>query len=482
MRLTMRPVTAYALCLLVTAFATSPAPAQTSLTYQGRLKLNEVPLNGNCDLKVTLWDAASGGVAVTAPITIANVVVDKGLFTIAPDFGSLPWNGAARYLEIAVRTPPGGGTFTTLTPRQLITPSPYALHAEDSGEWNETGNNIWRYEGNLGIGSDNPVARLHIVGPGSSMATAIFDQPSGSNYIEFGSHLAPSPFTTGTLLSFTNNGVDTGRIASTSNGDLLFGTGASGSIRLSIGASGTVGIGSPALPDTRLALDSAPGYSIYMVGEGKLRAASSMELSTASGDINLVPIWGKSVHINPDGPGVTSSGDLFVNGQLGVGMAVDSSWGISSALSCQKLQGGSSWNVPSDRRAKEAIEPIHGAVDRLARLRPVSFRWREWYRTAVPSVGEGTEFNFIAQEFEEVFPGSCTPTSITTPDGGRLLSLNTSVLTPYTVAAIQELHERNTSLEAQLQQRTDELRELQSEVAALHTAVLELQRTRSGPH
>ena len=40
--------------------------------------------------------------------------------------------GSARWLEISVRAA-GGGEFTTLTPRQPLTPSPYALYAPNAG-------------------------------------------------------------------------------------------------------------------------------------------------------------------------------------------------------------------------------------------------------------------------------------------------------------------------------------------------------------
>jgi hypothetical protein len=61
--------------------------------------------------------------------TIGPVAVSNGLFTVALDFGA-DFPGADRWLEIGVRTN-GTASYTTLSPRQKLTPSPYALTASN---------------------------------------------------------------------------------------------------------------------------------------------------------------------------------------------------------------------------------------------------------------------------------------------------------------------------------------------------------------
>src|SRR5262249_40284408 len=58
--------------------------------------------------------------------------VTNGLFTVSIDFGIDPNTGAGRWLEIAVCTN-GSASFTTLSPRQRLTPSPYANFAQTAG-------------------------------------------------------------------------------------------------------------------------------------------------------------------------------------------------------------------------------------------------------------------------------------------------------------------------------------------------------------
>jgi formylglycine-generating enzyme required for sulfatase activity len=112
--------------------ALSPQPSTfaqgTTFTYQGRLNDGGSPANGNYDLTFSLFGVSSGGTAVASPLTNAPVGVSNGLFTVALDFGSGVFTGAVRWLEIGVRTN-GGGGFSTLSPRQQITATPYAITA-----------------------------------------------------------------------------------------------------------------------------------------------------------------------------------------------------------------------------------------------------------------------------------------------------------------------------------------------------------------
>jgi hypothetical protein len=100
----------------------------SAFTYQGWLNDGGAPANGRYDLRFTLYSAASSGSAVAGPLGSDATAVNNGLFTLTLDFGSSAFTGAARWLEIAVRTN-GGGAFFPLSPRQLLTPTPYAISA-----------------------------------------------------------------------------------------------------------------------------------------------------------------------------------------------------------------------------------------------------------------------------------------------------------------------------------------------------------------
>jgi len=99
----------------------------TAFTYQGRLSNGANPADGYYDFRFGLEDAASGGNQIAGPLTNTATSVSNGLFAVTLDFGGA-FSGTNYWLDIGVRTN-GSGTFSSLTPRQAITPSPYALFA-----------------------------------------------------------------------------------------------------------------------------------------------------------------------------------------------------------------------------------------------------------------------------------------------------------------------------------------------------------------
>ena len=115
------------------AVAQSPTGVSASqgsaFTYQGRLTDNGSPANGTYDFQFTLYDAATNGSQVGSPVTVEDVAVSDGLFTVQLDFGSSAFDGNARWLEIAVRPGNSTGSYTTLMPRQALMAVPYALYA-----------------------------------------------------------------------------------------------------------------------------------------------------------------------------------------------------------------------------------------------------------------------------------------------------------------------------------------------------------------
>jgi hypothetical protein len=106
------------------------AQAQTTaFTYQGKLNDGNNATTGLYDITFSLFDSLTLGSQVGSTLTGTAMPVTNGVFTTSLDFGSAPFNGASRWLQIAVRTN-GTGSFTVLDPRTAISPTPYAIYAQ----------------------------------------------------------------------------------------------------------------------------------------------------------------------------------------------------------------------------------------------------------------------------------------------------------------------------------------------------------------
>lgn len=101
----------------------------SAFTYQGQLKERGQPASGLYDLQVCLFDGPSGPIPLTCAQDFDDVPVEGGLFEITLNFGSAPFIGQQRYLELRVRAGASGSGYTILTPRQLVRPAPEALRA-----------------------------------------------------------------------------------------------------------------------------------------------------------------------------------------------------------------------------------------------------------------------------------------------------------------------------------------------------------------
>lgn len=103
------------------------ADTGTSFTYQGRLRDSLRPAAETYDFTFALFDAGTNGTQISSTITNLGLPVPNMDFTASLDFGSNAFNGDPRWLEISVRR--DTNDFTVLSPRQQITPAPYALAA-----------------------------------------------------------------------------------------------------------------------------------------------------------------------------------------------------------------------------------------------------------------------------------------------------------------------------------------------------------------
>ncbi len=261
------------IALVAVAPSLGETPLSTAFTYQGQLKEGGVPLSDTADFQFTLWDAAGsgnppvGGTQVGSLQAVNALPVTAGLFTVALNgngaFGVNAFNGNARWIQIAVRSPAGAGVFTTLAPRQPLTATPYALYALNAPGGSSDRHSLDAVDGSpldavyvnnagkVGIGTTTPNHQLRIsggapwtsnfwtgsveldnaaaIGWRSNAAGRRFGIGQTNSGLYF-FHTASDPGTTGSPAVYDMFINDTGNVA--------IGTGATGTSKLDISASG----------------------------------------------------------------------------------------------------------------------------------------------------------------------------------------------------------------------------------------------------
>lgn len=127
-----RPITSLLAALFGVALSSHVNAQTNAFTYQGNLTDGGSPANGLYDLRFELSSSPSNSLLIGV-ITNTATDISNGLFTVTLDFGPGAFDGGDRWLEIgAVTNGPAPAGFSTLTPRQQITSTPYALKAAEA--------------------------------------------------------------------------------------------------------------------------------------------------------------------------------------------------------------------------------------------------------------------------------------------------------------------------------------------------------------
>jgi hypothetical protein len=253
-------------------------------------------------------------------------------------------------------------------------------------------------DGNVGIGTINPMRLLDVVGNIAGVRVVNQTNPNGSVLELKNDTSSPAPTFLGAINFVRPDGESLGQIgylAEPANA-MIFRTntafqGGLANERMRIAANGNVGIGTISLGGP------APTNNLHVTG--------GIRLGT------LLPNIGPAdIHVCRD-PG---SMDLVMCGM-------------------------------SDARLKTNIMPLTDALEKLEAIRGVSFEWNESYRSSGRSSGH-REIGVIAQEVEEVFPELVFTSS---SDGYK--AVDYSRLTAVLIEAVKELKAENEALKQRVE-------------------------------
>jgi hypothetical protein len=264
---------------------------------------------------------------------------------------------------------------------------------------------------NLGVGTSSPTAKLTVSGnqsfPEKTAAYIGVDiattSGNGGNFTVKAGNGSGAGNTAGNLYLGAGRGA-----ASASNGAIYFGT-----------AQGTNAVG---LDATLMTLEASGNLLMGMAA------------TVGGARMSVQPASGTGVGIETNG----SSGYYPMWFQV----AGTQKGYITTAT------GGTTYNTTSDYRLKENIQPMTGALAKVAQLKPCTYVWKE-----TGDSGQG----FIAHELAEIVPECVTGEKDGTFENGDPLyqGIDTSNLVATLTAAIQEqqaiistLTDRITALEA----------------------------------
>lgn len=353
----------------------------TAFTYQGHLKQNGEPAEGDYNFEFGLWDAEIGGnqIAVTP---VPNVSVTDGLFTVTIDFGADAFDNSARWLEIVVDGIP-------LMPRQPITRAPYSIQTRG----------IFVAENQrVGIGTNSPSNRLTVAGGDADFTGKV---GIGTSDPDEDHHVVGSAIITYELE------VDTVTADFIDCRDSRF--------------SSSVLIGDEQDTDGYLGVTREQDGTVFNV---RPSGAIAMRIKYQQGLPEPV-----TVGINTGG---NAQYTLHVNGSAA-------------------KPGGGLWSDSSDRRLKKNIRDLDGTLEKVLRLRGVSF---EYIDPEAINELSGERIGMIAQEVEEVFPDWVDEGA----DGYKFLTVRG--FTALTVEALRELRAEKDAQITELQARITALEAL----------------------
>jgi hypothetical protein len=417
--------------LLALAASAAQAAQAAGFTYHGSLQDGARPAEGRYDLRVTLYGDEHAVAPAAAPVTLYGVEVHEGRFSTTLDFAQDP--PAYGWIGVAVRQA-GSGDFVELAGRSAI-----------SGA-----GTCWSTSGNAGLTASNFVGTVD----NTPVVFATNNLPAGRF----------TPFNDGPAFQANYGFAGADRAIAvnygTAQGKDSFAGGYSGRVPTGNdrsfvwGGTARVPYVDSTLPDqfvvwadggfivnSSALTDSADDMVIYP--RGGPGADSDVDLVLVSASLK----YGR-LYVNDD------SGKLILNATSGVHIVnpVDIDGSLKIAGAASKATAGA-WQANSDGRIKQDIVPVEDAIDTLAKVRPVTFRYTDAYRAEHPGVADERYYNVIAQEFAQVFPDAVTPSgeylpgAAHTPDN-EILQVDTYPAQIVTIAAVQELARRNADLEA----------------------------------
>lgn len=157
------------ICLLFIVAGNIFAQSPEGINYQAVVRdaLGNVISSTTVGLRVSIHQTTAGGTIIyqetfsptTSSIGLLNVVIGQGTVAIGT-FSTIDWSAGPYFSELEL-DPAGGTTYTSMGTQEFVS-VPYALYAKNGSQWTNNGSAIFYTNGNVGIGTSLPSAKLHV--------------------------------------------------------------------------------------------------------------------------------------------------------------------------------------------------------------------------------------------------------------------------------------------------------------------------------
>ena len=380
-------------------------------------------------------------------------------------------------VEIEVTNLQGISSFTTL---QYQDPTKSHPAAEVTAGTFDAGNftfpNSLFVNDKVGIGTTNPGSTLDVNGSFRVVSTNPMSATGGTITNSSGY----------TIHTFTSNGTFTPNGAG--NVEYLVvagggGGGGAGAVGGNAGGDTTSGVGGDG------SASSISGSSVYYAGGGGGGSrgtggagglggggAGSYDTTATAGTANTGGGGGGGGNDVTSGynGGAGGSGIVIIRYRFSQNMSIDSygkvGIGRTPATNDLEVEGTASktasgdWLANSDKRIKTDIQDINNALNTILKLRPVKFKYTDEYKQAHPSIDDKYYYNFIAQEYQEVFPESVQGSGEYLEGNDKeILQMDSYNAQIVAIKAIQELNAENQALKQQIQQLNQRITALEKD-------------------
>jgi len=240
-------------------------------------------------------------------------------------------------------------------------------------------------DGNVGIGTSSPGAKLQVAG-----RAAVADDSAGQDTSLYGSFGVTRSATSGTK----------SYIAMTRTGSTVYALGISDDSSFVIGVPND----SSEIATERMRIDHSG--NLLVGAQGILISNQGFKVFGASGRFVSSMASGKFSQISHVGGSGNETLIEFVRANKQIGT-------ITSTTT------STSYNTSSDYRLKENVQPMQNALDKVAQLKPVTYKWK-----SDGSDGQG----FIAHELAEVCPDAVSGEKDATTPIGVLKDANGKII------------------------------------------------------